>query len=322
MQRQFEVILNPIAGAGRAVLLVDRLARRLEREGHGVRVLRTESAGHAREYARQLAGESGIDALLVAGGDGTISEVVDGLAGSVAGGSRLPMAILPVGTENLLARVIGARTNLALAEATLLGGRERRLDVGQIRRPPDAGGAWDSGSGPSKGLRHFMMVAGAGFDAEVVHRLAMKRDGNITYADYFAPIMQTLARYDFPAMRIEADGETVCDEPALAFVGNIPRYAWGLPICKKARYDDGLLDLVIYKCAHRGQLVLHSVRTVFSAHIGRRDVIYRQVRHIVLRCERAMPIQVDGDDGGQLPVELTMAGEQVRLLAPPLKERT
>jgi len=319
MGKRFEIILNPIAGAGQAQRLVDRLCRRLRGGGNAVTVFSTRSAGDARGRAASL-GRDDAEAILVAGGDGTISEVIDGLAspaGPLHTGAHPPMAILPVGTENLLARVIGARPNLAQAEATLMRGRPRGFDVAELRRPPDRGDRWDAGGGPGAGLGHFVMVAGAGFDGEVVHRLALTRAGNITYADYFGPILRTLMSYAFPPLRIEADGQLLCDEPALGFIGNIPRYAWGLPICRRARFDDGLLDLVIYKCSHRRQLVLHSIRTMLSAHMNHRDVIYRQVRHAVIRSDRPVALQVDGDDGGQLPVEFRQTGEQVRLLTPP-----
>jgi YegS/Rv2252/BmrU family lipid kinase len=279
-----------------------------------VNIFRTGAAGDARRRAGELSTDQ-VDALLVAGGDGTISEVIDGMMN--VGGPAPPLALLPVGTENLLGKVIGARASVGQVVATLARWRTRTFDVGRLDRPADRGDRWDTGAGPLPQLSHFMMVCGAGFDSEVVHRLAQSREGSITYADYFPPIVHTLMDYDFPTMRVEADGELVCDEPAMVFVGNIPRYAWGLPICKKADSTDGLLDLVVYRCANRRELVAHSVRTVLWDHVGHPRVTYQHVRDVVVRCERAISLQVDGDDCGQLPAEFAMAGEKVRLLCPP-----
>jgi len=320
MHKRFEVILNPIAGAGRARLLVDRLARRLLHNGDTVNVFRTQAAGDARRRAAEI-GRGDADALLVAGGDGTVSEVIDGLAapaGPIDRGGHPPLALLPVGTENLLARVLGARPNIAQIEATLHAGHLHEFDVARLARPADRGDAWDAGTGPHArgGQGHFMMVAGAGFDAEVVHRLALRRSGNISYADYVGPVVSTFLHYDYPALRVEADGELICEQPALAFIGNIPRYAMGLPICHQARFDDGLLDLVVFKCCSRRQLLLHSLRTIRKRHLTHRDVVYRQVRRAVIRAAAPVALQVDGDDCGQLPVEFSMPGLSVRLLAP------
>ncbi|MDD4889594.1 MAG: diacylglycerol kinase family lipid kinase [Phycisphaerae bacterium] len=313
--KRFEIIVNPIAGAGAAEPIVESLAARLQSAGHSVGVFRTGAAGDARAHASRLR-SPGIDALLVAGGDGTISEAIDGLVTEGEPGDRPPLAILPIGTENLLGKLIKAKANVAVAESTLLHGHVREFDVAHLMRPPDAGNAWDAGAGPRCGLGHFLMVAGVGFDAEVVHRLAQKRDGNITYADYVAPIVQTLFRYGFPPIRVEADGEILCEEPALVFVGNIPRYALGLPICQRAIVDDGLLDLVVFKCDNYMGLLMHSVRTILRKHIGHRRVIYRQVRQIEVRSCQPVSLEVDGDDFGQLPVRFTIPGHRVRLLVP------
>ncbi len=319
MFQRFEIIVNPVAGAGASRRLVAQLTRRLRGKGHGVHLFCTKAAGDARRRARELSGDE-FDAVLVAGGDGTISEVIDGLAddsGPLANGGHPPLAILPAGTENLLAKVLGARPNIAQAEATLTAGRPRRLDLGRICRPSDIGGGWDAGAGPRDLCGHFLMVAGAGFDGEVVHRLAEHRAGNITYLDYLGPLAATFLQYDYPPLHVTADGEVVCDEPALAFVGNIPRYAMGIPILMHARFDDGLLDLVVFKCRHRRGLLAHSLRTLLKTHPEHPDVVYRQVKRAAIRANRPVQLEVDGDACGQLPVEFSVTDKQVDLLAPP-----
>lgn len=321
MSKRFEILLNPVAGAGASKRLVDRLQRRLDGKGHAVNVFCTSAAGDARKRAAELSADAA-DAILVAGGDGTISEVIDGLAstaGPLENGGHPPLAILPVGTENLLARVIGARANIAQAESTLLGGHVRQLDIGKLSRPEDRGDSWDSGDGPRGGCSHFLMVAGAGFDGEVIHRLARQRSGNITYANYIAPLLTTFINYRYPPLYVEADGEVICNEPALAFVGNIPRYALGIPILKNARFDDGLLDLVVFRCSDRRQLLAHSMRTLMRKHDQHPAVTYLHVKEAVIRADCPVPLEVDGDDGGQLPARFSMTGKQVALLTPPAR---
>lgn len=307
--------MNPIAGAGAAGPLVETLADRLRAGGHQVDVFRTQAAGDARRHAGGVHARE-VDAMLVAGGDGTISEAIDGLVGEGDPGDHPPLAILPIGTENLLGKLIKAKANVALAESTLLHGLVREFDVPHLERPANAGDGWDAGAGPRGRSGHFLMVAGVGFDAEVVHRLAMTRTGNISYADYVSPIVRTLFTYDFPVVRVEADSQRVCEEPALVFVGNIPRYALGLPICRDAKPDDGLLDLVVFRCRNYLELITHSMRTILSRHIGHRRVTYRKVRQVEVRSCQPVALQVDGDDYGQLPARFTIPGHRVRLLVP------
>jgi YegS/Rv2252/BmrU family lipid kinase len=316
LYRHFEIIMNPIAGAGEAELLVESVAAELGGEGHDVRVFRTTGPGDARRRAAQMVVPQ-VDAVLVAGGDGTISETIAGLLEDAAGAARPPLAILPIGTENLLGRCIGAKASVVQAELTLLHGRVMEFDVPRLERPPDRGDEWDAGPGPRCGIGHFMSIAGMGFDAEVVHRLARTRAGNINYANYLAPIASTLYRYRFPTVRVEVEGEVVCQEPAMVFIGNVPRYALGLSICRDARVDDGLLDLVVFKCRNYFDLIEHSFWTLLRRHVGRKRVVYRQVRQVDVRSCQPVALQVDGDDLGSLPARFSMVGQRVRLLAPP-----
>jgi diacylglycerol kinase (ATP) len=317
--RHFEIIMNPIAGTGEAELLVEGLARELRAGGHSVGVLRTAGPGDARAHASRLVAPD-VDAVMVAGGDGTISEVIDGLLAEHGQTTRPPMAILPIGTENLLGRLVQARASVVQAEATLLRGRVVEFDVPHLERPAAGGDGWDFGAGPRVDFGHFTIVAGMGFDAEVVHRLARMRVGNITYANYVAPIASTLYRYRFPTIRVVADGEVVCEEPAMVFVGNIPLYAMGLAICRDARADDGLLDLVVFKCRNYFELIEHSFWTLLRRHVGHRRVVYRQVRQVEVRARQPVALQVDGDDFGQLPALFIISGHRVRMLVPPGKK--
>lgn len=316
MRKRFEMIVNPVAGTGEAELLVESLARELRSAGHSVGVFRTRGADDARQHASRLRDDD-VSAVMVAGGDGTVSEAIDGLIGNGDNRPHPPMAILPIGTENLLGKFLRARASVVQAETTLCAGRVWEMDVPQVARPAGRGDGWDRGGGPRNGAGHLLIVAGIGFDAEVVHRLARSRHGNINYANYLAPIVKTLIGYRFPVVRVEADGELLCEEPALVFVGNIPRYALGLGICRRARADDGLLDVVIYKCREYFELIRHSVRTLVGAHVNHRRVVYRQVRCVDIRADQPVALQVDGDEYGELPVRFCMTGQRVRMLLPP-----
>jgi diacylglycerol kinase (ATP) len=107
----------------------------------------------------------------------------------------------------------------------------------------------------------------------------------------------------------------------MVFVGNVPRYALGLCICRDARVDDGLLDLVVFKCRNYFELIRHSFWTLMRKHVGHPRVVYRQVRQVEVRAERPVALQVDGDDFGQLPARFSMPGHRIKLLVHPAAKK-
>ena len=112
------------------------------------------------------------------------------------------------------------------------------------------------------------------------------RTGHISHLSYFWPLWRTFWEHDFPRMRITVEQEAVFDDFGLAFVGNISRYAVGLRICRDARYDDGLLDLVVFSCREQTALMLHAAWTLLRLHPLRGDVIYRRVRSARIETDR------------------------------------
>lgn len=285
-------IINPIAGRVRTGAIVADAARRLESLGVRVCRLRTRHAGHAVELARQASAES--DLVVAVGGDGTVREVVEGCVNRPAA-----VAVLPAGTENIVARHLGAAADADALWAAMTQGRVRPVDVGFVNGRP------------------FLIVVGAGFDAEVVRRLTRVRRGHITRADYFWPIWNTFWQYRFWPVRVIADGQMVFDDRGLVFVGNVARYGAGLRILRDARDDDGWLDLCVYPCRWHGRLILHSVLTAVGRHVEHGGLIYRKVRRVRIESPRPVPLQADGDCAGTLPAEVTVLPAAVRFCVPP-----
>ncbi len=291
MRKAVQFIVNPISGSARLDPIVQRVRGRLHREGIATCVRRTEAPGDATRLAHDAAGQ--VHAVVAVGGDGTVREVIEGLMGR-----DVPVAVLPGGTENLVARHFGIPpTAEALCQA-LQRGRRQRVDVGVLNQ------------------QHFLVVVGGGFDAQVVERLVRLRTGHISYATYFWPLWRTFWQYDFPAIRVEADGEQLINAPSLVFAGNLRRYAIGLRILREAQCDDGLLDLCIFPCRWQGRLLMHSARTLLRRHIGRGQVIYRQCRTIHIDARERVRLQVDGDLGPSLPVRVSVAPGAAVLLLP------
>lgn len=290
--RRVRMIVNPVAGACGQASALARLAARLQGEGLTVERLHTTGRGDARRMASEAAGRA--DAVIVVGGDGTVGEVTDGLTDT-----GVPLVIWPTGTENLVAKSLGFRAEPGLAADCILRGQDRPLDVGLANG------------------RSFLLVAGVGFDAEVVHRLVNNRTGHITHLTYFWPLWRTFWEHRWPHIRVYSEGRLFWEGRGMVFLGNMARYALGLPVVRDARPDDGLLDLCIFCCQDIFQLLGHSVRTVFARHIEHRDMRYTRVQRVRVEADVPVPVELDGDPGGFLPLDISIRPGAVRVKVPP-----
>jgi YegS/Rv2252/BmrU family lipid kinase len=288
------LIINTSAGASCEKLMVKNFIDYLQQKSFKTKIDYTESLSHAQELAAELAVKYDCSMVIVAGGDGTIREVVHGLEGS-----DKPMMLLPCGTENLLANELGYKTTLKNAISTF---------EAEVLRPLDLCKAND---------KFFTSVGGVGFDGEIVKLVDMQRKGNITHLHYFWPIWQTFWSYDFPKITVEVENETVFSDRGIVIFGNISRYALGLPILQLANYGDGLLDVCIYRCSNKPVLLLNSLMTVFKSHRRSKNVIYKQCKRIKIYSDNPLKTELDGDPGPELPLEVTIIPQAVKILVPP-----
>ena len=118
-------------------------------------------------------------------------------------------------------------------------------------------------------------------------------------------------------VHVVTDGQEVFNDYGLAFVGNISRYAVGLRICRDARFDDGLLDMVVFSCQKQTNLVLHAAWTLLRRHPLKGNVLYRPAREIRIETDTPLPCEVDGDLGPSTPLEVSIAPYTIKLLVPP-----
>ncbi len=271
--------------------VVEEIGRQLKLIGGELTIRTTHSAGHGTELAKKLDPQT--EAVLVVGGDGTVCEVVNGLIER-----RVPIVILRTGTENLLARELGMPTEPSDVAHTLLRGRVIPFDVGVLND------------------KRFIAVAGVGFDAECVVRMTTLRKGHITHGDYFWPIWRTFWSHRFPEILVRVEGKQVYQGQGFALIGNIARYSVGMRILSEAKHDDGLLDLCVMKCASRIQLLSHASRVIRGQHVNHRDVIYSQCREFSIESPTQVPVEVDGDFAGYLPIQASILPHAANFLVP------
>lgn len=299
------IAVNPHAGGGSVGDRVERLQQTLGRLGLTVEVC--TSLEEVCSRANQWHVEGRLRALVGAGGDGTAAELVNRTHPGV------PLAILPAGTANLLARhwALPHQTE-RLAEIIKLG-QVVRLDAGRA-----AG-------------RIFLLMIGCGFDAEVVrhvhaYRQSSRRGGHINYLSYLKPILQAIRSYSYPEIRIywdEACEITEGASPLVArwvFVCNLPRYGWGLPLAPKAVATDGLLDLCAFARGSLWRGLGYVASAQFGWHESLADCVVRRARRFRLTADEPVAYQMDGDPGGFLPLEVEVLPGRLTLIVPPGRE--
>jgi diacylglycerol kinase (ATP) len=288
------LIINTRAGASGNKPIVKKFIEYLQQKNFQLQINYIESMAQAQLLAADAAIKYNCSIVIVAGGDGTIREVIQGLEGS-----DKPLMILPCGTENLLANELGYKMTLKGAISTF---------EAQISRPLDLGKAND---------KFFTSVGGVGFDADVVKLVDDQRKGNITQLHYFWPIWKTFWSYDFPKITVEADDKVIFSDRGIVIFGNISRYAIGLPIMRLADFGDGLLDICICKCSSRPVLLKHAFLTLLKSLHKSKNVIYKQCKKFKIYSDSPLKTELDGDPGPDLPLEVTVIPQAVKVLVPP-----
>jgi len=220
--RQILVAFNRIAGAGGRESRVEQLLQALRQAGFDATVCPDEQT--LLELTTRLNHQ--LRGVIAAGGDGTVSWVANRVPAST------PLACFPLGTENLLARYLGHAADPQAVVQLFQQGCSLSLDAGEANG------------------RLFSLMAGCGFDAEVVEQLHRNRRGNIRHWSYIKPMLDTLRTYAYPRLSVQValpQGGEETIECRWAFVVNVPRYAFGLQIDPRASPSDGLLNVVTFR---------------------------------------------------------------------------
>jgi YegS/Rv2252/BmrU family lipid kinase len=237
------VILNPIAGKGKAAERIPEVEALFKARGLDYDIRITQGVWHAAELARDAARE-GYDVAVAAGGDGTVNEVVNGLMLSLERGDRIPaLGVLSVGRGNDFAYGADVPADLSDCVRVIAEGRERPMDVGRI-----AGGDYPNG-------RYFANGIGAGFDT-IVGLEAAKLKHVHGFMAYVIGALRTFVLYpEAPHVRIEHDGGVIEQESHQISILNGKRMGGTFFMAPDAKNYDGLLDMCIAGRLSRGEMV-------------------------------------------------------------------
>jgi diacylglycerol kinase (ATP) len=288
-RKRIVIILNPLAGSRRQGRLRAVIAK-LRQYGAEVRVETTTAVGDATRFAQQITAND-CDVVVAAGGDGTINEVANGLVGS-----QLPLAIIPLGTANVLAAEIGLAADAASLARTILDG------PAILVHPGIANG------------RHFLLMAGVGFDAEVVSAVTARLKRWLGKSAYVMQSFCLLLRYDYPLFHLTIDGRRYDACSAIIAKG---RFYAGRHICA----PDGSLakprfEVCIFKRSGPLAVISYGAALLFGRLPYHPHVLLVSGQQIRVEGPPAARVQGDGDAFGTLPLSIGLAPTTLALVTP------
>ena len=275
---RIKVIVNPYSGRWKAQAAIPSIEENLRGLGMAFDLVVTDAPNHGIEIARQAASE-GYDAVVAAGGDGTVSEVVNGLVlavgespDAVAG----PLGIIPLGSADDLGDMLKLSHDVAEACRCIQAGRTRVIDVG-----------WVNG-------RCFDNNSAVGLEPMVTLRQSqMKRLKGIPR--YVLAALLTILRHRDWQMTVEWDDGRFEGPAALASVGNSPRTGGTFYMTPRAELDDGRLDFILGGGMSRLRLLRLLPMTFDGRHVDEPEIIYGRTTRLTVTCQPSTPIQADGE---------------------------
>ncbi|MCS7254175.1 MAG: diacylglycerol kinase family lipid kinase [Armatimonadota bacterium] len=284
------IVVNPIAGRGKARALAEQLKVELSALGIRSDLLWTAGRGHALALVRGEVSK-GAGCIAVCGGDGTVNEVVNALAWS-----DVPLAILPGGRCNDLARALRIPCSPRYVANSIAKMQTLRIDLGRI------------------GERAFATVATLGFDAEVsriVSEEGMQIHGTPAYV---VAALRLLAKYNFPHVRIEADFWGFSGRILLAATANTPAYGGGMMIAPMANLMDGLLHMCLIKAAPKATILLLFPAVFFGWHRFHSAVSNHPITSVKVDSPQPLWLYADGERIGATPTTIAVMPAALRVI--------
>lgn len=295
---RFFLVVNPAAGQGDPARLLRQLGGSFAAHRLPFDLVETAAAGDAERLARQGAA-LGYRAVVAVGGDGTVGEVITGLAGT-----DTPLGVIPRGTGNQVASNLGLPRGVDACVEVVAAGATSPMDVGQL------------GDG-----RYFALVAGAGWDAEVIAAATRELKDRWGFGAYLlaglrAGLAPTTARF-----RITADGETLEVMASMVLAANMgsfvsPFLPGGVRIGPDVSFRDGMLDLCIFAPQTLSDVAAVLWRIARGAYAGDARMLYLRAREVRVESDPPVVTEVDGEVLGATPLEARAVAGGVRVLVP------
>jgi YegS/Rv2252/BmrU family lipid kinase len=259
--------------------------------GWQVDAVPTQRAGHATEIARDAAAR-GVDVVVVHGGDGTLNDAVNGVAGT-----ETAVAVLRGGTANIWAKESGTPKDAVKAMRSIVGGERRRVDLGRA------------------GDRYFLLMAGVGLDARIVRRVGGRAKRWLGALAYLVFGVSVVFRTKTLAVDLAIDSDESERSLYWMIVGNTRLYGGLLPLTYRAHVDDGALDVALMRRGGMLRVLADGARALVRRHDRSSNVRYVTARSVDVRTP-GIPVQLDGEPHGVTPIRFDVVPLALNVVVP------
>lgn len=292
------IIYNPTAGSANRLNRPARLVWQLTRQGHDIAFYTTKCAGDATRLAQQAVAE-GCDVVVGMGGDGTLNEIIQGLAGS-----EVALAAYPSGTTNVWCQQVRMPINPRRAADVISGGQRRRIDLGRAND------------------RYFLLMVGIGLDGEITEAIdhdLKKRLGKLAYAVAALRLVNfrgtdvtiTLDNGDEPTRKLKL-------RTSLIIITNAERYAT-IKLAREAQVDDGQLELLVFEGSKLWSKLARTVSVLTSRSEHDMKIVRYRMQHAHIASDPPVAAQLDGDPAGRVgsqPINIECVPAALRVIVP------
>jgi diacylglycerol kinase (ATP) len=294
MMKRARLIYNPTSGRELIKRHLPEILVKLERAGYEASCHATTGAGDAIEAAR-IAVERQYDTVIVAGGDGTIHEVVNGLAEQEF---RPKLGIIPAGTTNDFARALQIPRDVGNAVDIITKGDLIPVDIGRINE------------------KYFINIAGGGRITELTYEVPSKLKTMLGQLAYYLKGMEMIPSIKASNVRIEYDGKLFEGEAMLFLVGLTNSIGGFEKLAPDSSINDGLFSLLILKKINLAEFIRISTLAIRGEHVNDPNVIYTQANRIKVYSNETVQVNLDGEFGGLLPSEFENLYRHLEVFVP------
>lgn len=302
--KRARIIYNPTSGREIFKKYLPEVLQKFEQAGYETSCHATTGEGDAIEAAK-IASQRGYDLIVAAGGDGTVNEVVNGLAPME---NRPTLAVIPVGTTNDFARAIGIpRDHILHAVDAILNGVKRKIDIGKVND------------------HYFINIAGGGRLTELTYEVPSKLKTVLGQLAYYLKGIEILPSIRPTEVEIEYDGKLFQGEIMLFLVSLTNSVGGFEKLAPDSKLNDGMFDLIILKKANIAEFIRVASLALRGDHIRDEHVIYTKANRVKVKTNEKMQLNLDGEYGGLLPgefenlyqhIEIVMSKEKAEQCAP------
>ncbi|WP_088044208.1 diacylglycerol kinase [Bacillus sp. EAC] len=294
MMRRARIIYNPTSGREIFKKKLPEVLQRFEQAGYETSCHATTGAGDATIAAR-YACERKFDLVVACGGDGTLNEVISGLAEQEY---RPKLGLIPVGTTNDFARAIGVNVSILEAAEVITKGNTVPLDIGRVND------------------KYFVNILAAGKITELTYDVPSKLKTVLGQLAYYLKGIEMLPRVKPTHLKIEYDGK-VFDEEALLFLLSNTNSVGGFEkIAPEASINDGQFDLLVLKKSNIAEIIRICSQLLRGQHVHNDHVLYTRASHLKFTSDEKLLLNIDGEYGGDTPCTVDMLYNHLEIFVP------